>query len=197
MNSSIAQTELYQEQSKQGMFQLRQPNIHDGLRVYHLIENCPPLDTNSSYCNFLQTAHFASTSVIAEVESAVLNKVSDPDVAGFISGYRKPDSNTLFIWQVAVGEDYRGFGLAFQMLESLLSRSHLSDIQQVETTITKDNLGSWQLFRKLARTYGHPDKAPSTDVFLDTDAHFNGEHDTEYVFQIPLCQTKLAQLKAK
>ena len=30
---------------------IRTPVIKDGMAVHNLIANCPPLDTNSSYCN--------------------------------------------------------------------------------------------------------------------------------------------------
>lgn len=200
MNTNIAQAELYQTNASHQMFNLREPQARDGACIHRLIEHCPPLDTNSSYCNYLQAMHFSSTCVAAEVQSEVLSLKSSPELAGFLSGYIKPQTmkdslTTLFIWQVAVHEDYRGFGLAFQMLEELIFRSSTSDVQQIETTITKDNLGSWQLFRKLARVYGHPDKAPSTDIFLDENIHFNGEHATEYLFQIPLCKNKIEQLR--
>jgi L-2,4-diaminobutyric acid acetyltransferase len=56
----------------------RSPDVQDGLAVHRLISQCPPLDTNSSYCNFLQASHFSATSVAAEI---------DGQLCGFISGY--------------------------------------------------------------------------------------------------------------
>ena len=82
----------------------------DGFDVHNLIASCPPLDRNSMYCNLLQCQHFSNTSVIA------LDEYSQ-EVLGFISAYIKPsDSDTLFVWQVAVSEKARGKGLAKQML---------------------------------------------------------------------------------
>lgn len=103
-------------QQKKWIF--REPSRTDGDDVYALITECPPLDINSSYCNFLQATHFSKTCVLAE---------KDGDLAGFISGYQKPDEpNTLFIWQVAVSPRYRGKGLAFSMLTTLLERKKTS-----------------------------------------------------------------------
>ncbi|WP_371876175.1 diaminobutyrate acetyltransferase [Vibrio sp. HB161653] len=153
----------------------RQPELVDGQSIHKLIANCPPLDENSSYCNFLQTGHFTKTCLMAE---------KDGVLAGFISGYRKPETpSTLFVWQVAVNPDFRGQGLAFQMLKQLLGQAHLHDISRVETTITKDNQGSWRLFEKLDKLHGQQGKVTT---FLDQKKHFKGLHDTEYLYQIPL-----------
>lgn len=57
---------------------LRQPEKADGLRVYELIEQSPPLDLNSCYSYLLHSWHFADTCILAE-EGDIL--------AGYISGY--------------------------------------------------------------------------------------------------------------
>ena len=68
---------------------LRPPTATDGMAVHNLIAACPPLDTNSAYCNLIQCSHFSSTSVLAD---------ADGEVAGFISGHRIPERpDTLFI----------------------------------------------------------------------------------------------------
>jgi L-2,4-diaminobutyric acid acetyltransferase len=105
-------------------------------------------------------------------------------LVGFISAYRKPDKpNELFIWQVAVSPTARGMGLAFHMLNELLTRDELSDIRVLETTITRDNQGSWKLFKKLDRAHG---ERGEVSTFLDETRHFDGEHDTDYLYRIPL-----------
>lgn len=165
--------------SSKRTFRFRRPTINDGNRIHALIANSPPLDTNSAYCNFLQASHFSDTCVLAE---------SDGLVAGFISAYIKPQNpNELFVWQVAVDDGFRGQGLAYQMLNELISRLAGDGIEYVETTITKDNQGSWALFKKLDRVHGGNG---NVSVFLDQAQHFYGDHDTEYLFRIPL--TKLA-----
>jgi L-2,4-diaminobutyric acid acetyltransferase len=72
---------------------LRAPRAEDGPTVHRLIAACPPLSTNSLYCNLLQCSHFAATSAIASRGAEAL---------GFVAGYRLPDApRTLFVWQVA------------------------------------------------------------------------------------------------
>lgn len=157
----------------------RTPNKKDGDDVHRLIALCPPLDVNSSYCNFLQSLHFSQTCVIAHCNN---------DIAGFISGYRKPQHpNELFIWQVAVSPKHRGKGLAFHMLQEILMRDALRDIEVVETTITDDNKGSWSLFKKLEKAHGAQGEV---STFLDEEKHFKGKHDTEYLYRIPLASHK-------
>ncbi|MCG3723478.1 diaminobutyrate acetyltransferase [Vibrio cincinnatiensis] len=162
-------------QNTQDEWTFRTPNRTDGKRVHELIAQCSPLDENSAYCNFLQSTHFHNTCVVAE---------RNEEMVGFVSAYRKPDKpNELFIWQVAVSKNARGMGLAFHMLNELLTRDDLRDITVLETTITRDNQGSWSLFKKLDRAHG---ERGEVSTFLDETRHFHGEHDTEYLYRIPL-----------
>lgn len=148
--------------------ELRIPTLSDGMAVYRLVERCPPLDANSSYCNILQCGHFAQTSVAAELNG---------ELVGFISAYQKPEqANTLFVWQVAVDEKARGLGLASKMLMHILQRPNCQHVSHLETTITEDNEGSWALFNRLAKTL-------STDlqssIWLEKQKHFDGQHESE------------------
>jgi L-2,4-diaminobutyric acid acetyltransferase len=152
---------------------LRAPVAEDGAAVYELIAQCPPLDTNSMYCNLLQCTHFSATSVAAEKAG---------EVVGFISGYIQPDNiDTLFIWQVAVGEKARGQGLAGRMLRDILSRQQEGQIKFIETTITPDNRASWALFESLANKLG---AELNHSVMFDRQQHFAGQHETEMLVRI-------------
>ncbi|WP_117319403.1 diaminobutyrate acetyltransferase [Chromatocurvus halotolerans] len=147
---------------------LREPVATDGAAVHQLIADCPPLDTNSLYCNLLQCSHFRHTSVVAEIEDAIV---------GAISGYLIPERpDTVFVWQVAVGSAARGQGLALRMLDHIVDRPVCRDVRFMETTITEDNAASWGLFRKFAEARG---AELTHDVGFDRDAHFGGQHDTE------------------
>lgn len=46
---------------------LRVPTLEDGPGIHALVAQCPPLDTNSRYCNLLQCHHFADTSIVASL----------------------------------------------------------------------------------------------------------------------------------
>lgn len=152
---------------------LRPPTSLDGMNVFQLIKSCPPLDTNSSYCNLLQCSHFAETSVAAELGD---------NLVGFISGYLLPERpDTLFIWQVAVAEQGRGQGLASKMLQHILERKACSQVSYLETTITESNQASWGLFRGLAK---HLSADIHSSVMFDCEEHFNGQHDSEELVSI-------------
>lgn len=140
------------------------------MAVHELIQQCPPLDTNSLYCNLLQCSHFAQTSVVAEI---------DGEVAGFISGYTVPgQEDTLFVWQVAVGEKARGHGTATKMLKELLARKPFT---YLDTTITETNSASWALFEGLARKL---DCGVTKSTMFDRKDHFQDSHDTEMLVRI-------------
>ncbi|MDH5710906.1 MAG: diaminobutyrate acetyltransferase [Gammaproteobacteria bacterium] len=157
----------------QKQMEFRRPLATDGVDVSSLIKACPPLDTNSMYCNLLQCTHFSSTSIAA---------IHNHNIVGFISGYIIPDRpDTLFIWQVAVDESARGHGLASRMIKEILSRPSCSKLSYIETTITKSNIASWNLFESLANKLNTKIKK---STMFDRDRHFSGNHDTELLARI-------------
>jgi len=152
---------------------LRLPTTEDGASVFHLINHCPPLDTNSMYCNLLQCTHFANTCIVATLQD---------ELFGFISGYLLPERpDTLFIWQVAVSEKARGQGLGTRMLTSILSRSQCCQVTYLETTITDSNKASWALFESLATQLR---TSINTTLMFDQKTHFEGKHDSETLLRL-------------
>jgi L-2,4-diaminobutyric acid acetyltransferase len=152
---------------------ITKPELADGMAVSRLVASCPPLDTNSEYCNFLQCGHFLNTSVAAK---------QDDQLIGFISGYLLPERpDTLFIWQVAVAQEARGNGLASKMLEHILARSNCTDVNYLETTITESNEASWALFKGMASKLSTQE---NSSIWLEKDEHFEGEHASESLVRI-------------
>lgn len=150
---------------------LQHPTSHDGASVNQLIADCPPLDTNSVYCNLLQCSHFAETSIIAK---------SGANAVGFTSGYRIPARlEVLFVWQIAVSKEARGQGLASRLLQAQLDACQ--GVRFIETTITKDNDASRALFRAFAeKNGGTVEEFPHFDK-ID---HFQDKHDSEFLIRI-------------
>lgn len=152
---------------------LKIPGPEDGLALNELVEQNPPLDPNSLYCNLLQTSHFAQTAVAAEHEGRLV---------GFVSGYIKPDQpDTYFLWQVVVGEAARGQGLAKRMVQELFKRDYFSSVKWLETTITPDNEASQKLFKSLARDWN---AGIEVEVIFDRERHFGGKHNSEELYRI-------------
>ena len=153
---------------------LRKPLATDGAAIWELVKSCKPLDENSMYCNLVQADHFKDTCVVAEL---------DGEVVGWISGHMIPSEDALFVWQVAVGEKARGMGLGKSMLLELIERDACDDATSLKTTITRDNVASWALFRGFARTIGG---TLSDEPHFKRDTHFEGRHDTEHLVSITL-----------
>lgn len=171
ITQATAQLNQY-ESSKQYQQELvfSEPTGHDGPAITQLIKESPPLDNNSAYCNLLQCSHFAKTCMIAK---------HDSNVVGWISAYIPPEApNQIFIWQVAVHASMRGKGLAKQMLNQLLARPNINHVQSLSTTITKDNIASWSLFKSIAKSLNVELNA---EPHFEKEAHFNGAHDTEWM----------------
>jgi L-2,4-diaminobutyric acid acetyltransferase len=143
------------------------------MALHRLVHACPPLDTNSTYCNLLQCSHFQNTSIAA---------IRNVDLVGTITGYSVPDRpDTLFIWQVAVHPSARGQGLARAMLRNLLKRTATQGIRFIETSITRKNEVSLKLFTGFA-VEQHANMIRS--VMFDQELHFEGEHETECLVRI-------------
>src|SRR4051794_41966070 len=79
---------------------LEAPGGDDGHEMWRLARDTQVLDVNSPYSYLLWCRDFADSSVVAR----------DGDrLSGFITGYIRPRSaDTLFVWQVAVDQAYRG-----------------------------------------------------------------------------------------
>lgn len=153
---------------------LYKPVSTDGVLINKLVASCPPLDTNSAYCNLLQASHFSDTCVVA--------KNQDQEAVGFVSGYRLPsDPSIYFLWQVGIREDARGIGLAQQMIEHILARPEQASIRYLTTTITKDNAPSRKMFSAWAEKFAFG--LEESEMF-DKQEHFHAEHESEYLIKI-------------
>ncbi len=152
---------------------VRQPTPDDGTAVHNLIRKSVFLDDNSLYCYLVLCAHFSDTSVVATLGD---------DLAGVITAYIPPQqTDTLFVWQVAVDTAAQGRGVASRMLDHILEREATRHIRFVETTVTADNTASRAMFSALARRF----KANITEsVMFDREQHFLNLHDTEYKLRI-------------
>lgn len=154
--------------------QFRKPTAADTMPLNKLIASCPPLDTNSSYCNLLQAHHFADTAVVAFLGD---------ELVGSVTGYRIPQQpDTLFVWQVAVSEQARGRRLAEHMILQILDRPEHADLQYLQTTVTADNAASRKLFTRLAERLDT--KLEIQSAAFHQDEHFQGEHASEDLFVI-------------
>lgn len=143
------------------------------LPIADLIASCPPLDTNSLYCNLLQATHFAETCIKAE-RGGVLE--------GWISGYRPPnDPAAIFVWQVAVRESARGKGLGVAMLAALMQCPAVADAQRLITTVTPSNHASRRMFAAFARNRG---AKLEVRPWFDRERHFGGRHESEELISI-------------
>ncbi|MFA5678489.1 MAG: diaminobutyrate acetyltransferase [Pseudomonas sp.] len=169
-------------------FSLRQPRATDGYALNQLVKRCPPLDTNSVYCNLLQCSDFSATSIAAENNTG--------ELVGFISGYCPPARpDTLFVWQVAVDDRMRGQGLAISMLLELIQRTAADGVRWLETTISPGNTASEALFAKAFRQLN---VEPETCVLFSRATHFDGQHDDEVLYRAgPFTSSALSDLSKR
>lgn len=152
---------------------IRKPTTEDGWGIYELVKACPPLDVNSGYAYLLLATQFRDSCAVATTEEG--------EIVGFVSGYVKAAAPDIyFLWQVAVGEKARGTGLARRLVEAVLTRPELAELNHLETTITPDNQASWGLFKRLADRWQAP---LISREYFSTD-QLGGEHDPENLVRI-------------
>lgn len=151
----------------------RNPTAGDAREINILVAACPPLDTNSLYCNLLQCTHFADTCLLAE---------QGGEIKGWISAYRPAnDPDAIFVWQVAVRETARGQGLGLELLRRLLRLRAVRGVSYLKSTVTPSNLTSRALFTSFAAKSGLD---LDTRLWFDTNVHFGGQHESELLFSI-------------
>ena len=147
------------------------PTKENGSAIAKLVQCCPPLDLNSTYHYLIQSHYFNQTCSVA---------FEGEKVIAFVSGFIKPtNKNCLFIWQVAINEDYRGKGLGIELIEFLLDQN--KNISIIETTITKNNIASRRMFQKIVEKY---QARMSEEILFDKYEEFSNEHDSEILVTI-------------
>jgi L-2,4-diaminobutyric acid acetyltransferase len=144
------------------------PRIEDGRQLWRIARDSKTLDLNSPYSYVLWCRDFAATSVVARAGG---------EIRGFVTGFDRPEERgTLFVWQVAVDEAWRGRALAGRMLAHLADQGH----RYVEATVTPDNTASDRLFRAFARDRG----AELRRTPLLSGDLFPGDHQPEELYRI-------------
>lgn len=111
--------------------------------MYEIAKNSKVLDVNSAYCYIMWSTYFPQSSMVATYNEKVI---------GFIIGFIQPEKqDTLFVWQIAIDEAYRGNGLARTMIDELFDQVKNDGIQYIEATVTPSNTASNKLFSGIAR----------------------------------------------
>lgn len=158
---------------KEEQLAFRIPTENDGKEMFRIVKESKVLDVNSSYSYLMWSKYFNKTSIIAQYEDEVI---------GFVTGFLKPESpNTLFVWQVAVDEKFRGNGLATKLIMQLVSKIKKQNIQFIEATVTPSNKPSSNLFKGLAKRY-----ETECDIFecFSEDQFPDSSHEAEYAYKI-------------
>ena len=155
---------------------VRHPRLGDGAQLWRIARDSRVLDVNSSYAYLLWCRDFAATSLVAD---------SAGQPVGFVIGYVRPQApDTLFVWQIAVDEQFRGRGLAAKILHALLDSVAKAGITTLETTISPGNTASRALFAAVARARGADLR--TEDLFAVPD--FPDSHEAEQLYVISPAQ---------
>ena len=150
----------------------------DAPAIHRLVASCPKLDNNSRYLYLLLCSHFNRYTLTAKAGGSL---------AGFVAAYVQPkQSDTLFVWQIAVAPAYRRYGIAIRMLEKLIHLAAASGINYLEATVTPSNKASFNMFRKTAEKYQAAFK--QSDCF--DGSLFEKNHEKEVLLRIGPIKSK-------
>lgn len=169
----------YTEEDIEADIKIRIARKEDALSVYKLVKACPPLDLNSPYCYLLLCTHGEKYCLTAHIAG---------ELAGFVSAYPKPgQSSTLFVWQIAVSPNFRGKGIARQLLHRLVDAAVAEGFVSLETTVTPSNNLSRHLFMAITDDYG----AECHESQFCPASLLGDNHEEEVLFKIsPLKRRK-------
>jgi L-2,4-diaminobutyric acid acetyltransferase len=152
----------------------RAPHSRDATFVAKLVTDAGTLEVNTTYAYVLLCTHFAETCAVAERAGEII---------GCALGYRVPArSNTLFVWQIGVQQTARRLGIGRRLLNELVSRPQLADVQFLETTVAPSNAASRSLFERWATEHGT--RLRCVGVFESSLFGSTCEHENEEVLQI-------------
>lgn len=152
----------------------RTPQLADAKKLVRLVHESRVLDVNSDYAYLLMCLHFPDTCLIAEMGG---------EAVGFVTAYQPPQqSDSLFVWQVAVDAAARGQGLASRMLDELVRRGQSRGVRFLEATITPSNTASRALLQSLARR--HATQCEIRPVFSESMFSGRGAHEPEDLFRV-------------
>ena len=152
---------------------LSKPTKLDGAALAALINQCPPLEPNTTYAYLLFCTHFADTCILARDAAGVV---------GAIVAYRPPSHpEALFVWQIAVHERARGMGLGRRMLDSLMERVTADGVTHLEATVSSDNRASNRLFTRFSES----NLLPCTlSPYFEATLFGSGDHEPEHLYRI-------------
>ncbi|BFH70917.1 MAG: diaminobutyrate acetyltransferase [Paenibacillus dendritiformis] len=152
---------------------IRNARKGDGTELWKMATESGTLDVNSAYCYIMLCEYFADTCFVAE---------QDRKLIGFVSALRPPEMpDTLFVWQIAVRDGYRGRGIAEALLRTLHDAACRARVRFIETTITPSNTASQRLFAKMAKTWK---SALVTKAGFSAHLFPEGAHETEKLIRI-------------
>jgi len=145
---------------------IRAPSFDEGAVMWEIARDAGTLDLNSPYAYLMQSRNFQDTCAIAEIYGRP---------AGFVAAHRLPGKpDVLFVWQIGVLPEFRGFGIGRRLLEDLLAREANAGVRTIETTITPSNKASIGLFSGFAKACNAEVEVLSgftADTFPDDAGH--------------------------
>ena len=153
---------------------IRAPSHDEGALLWEIARDAGNLDLNSPYAYMMTCRNFQSTCAIAEIYGMP---------AGFVMAHRPAARpHTMFVWQIAVLPEFRGFGIAKRLLDSILERDANVGVRSVEATVTPSNTASAALFTAFAAARNA--KLDVRTGFTADDFPEEHRHEAERLFVI-------------
>ena len=119
----------------------------DADSIHSFVKSIDGLDTHTPYTYWVILEFFGKlTRVAIDDQNQIAGWVCA--VAGLAGDESRSDRG--LIWQIAVGRDWRGTGLAKRLAEEAFDALSIEGLSTIEVTIAESNAPSNALFRSLA-----------------------------------------------
>ncbi len=144
---------------------IRSFNEKDIQSVVELLQSCRPfVFPHDEYLYWVLTEYYPSTSFVCEDSGCIV---------GFVSGLQSVEQSTIFVWQICIHPAHRRKGLGSRLLKSLFDRIVEDNLDNMQLSITKENLSSYQLFENFAAEH-------SLTMELLKTVHVSGSSENVY-----------------
>jgi L-2,4-diaminobutyric acid acetyltransferase len=115
----------------------------DIAKVRHFVSLCKPLGVHTGYTYWMLFRFFGESCFLMEEKGKVV---------GYVSGMKSNTfAHVFFVWQIGVGQESRGKGYAYRLLEKAVEAAKGLGCTAIQFTIEPDNEASLGAFSGFAK----------------------------------------------
>lgn len=149
-------------------YTIRKATEKDSAKLRALANRCFPLDVHTPYTYWVLCTQSESNFILMDHDKEI----------GFITSIQSKDH--VFIWQIAILEEYRSLGLSKMLIHSVFAYGVERGISEFVVTIAPENQRSFNAFYSYCQKEGYSfEKKGQMSIYDYIDIDF---HETEQIY---------------